>query len=208
MSADVDKIENKIKINNFSNKNNVFPLPPEKIPNPMIRQSYVKLYSLYNHCNTEKNNILETLKFETINYEEQKNYIEILKQTIDTFISKNDFSKITNFIKSINNNNSENNPDEFTSLIQKNLVPDSKFFFDLMKNKLDSEKYKKELVLAHVEVNQLKENINNFNKNNGNIGTKKEKNIDNLENVLNDLEKYKNNVRLLKNYNKDLNLKL
>lgn len=68
---------------------NSLPFPSvEKIPNEKLREAYSKLYQATNLILEEKEKIFDNLKRETIESEEQRNYIDILKQTIDTTIAK------------------------------------------------------------------------------------------------------------------------
>jgi succinate dehydrogenase flavin-adding protein (antitoxin of CptAB toxin-antitoxin module) len=70
------------------NRNNISFPPVEKIPNEKLREAYGRLYQSVKEIVDEKDQILDNLKRETIDNEEQRNYIEILKQTIDATISK------------------------------------------------------------------------------------------------------------------------
>ncbi len=79
----------KNKVNFLKENKNNFNFPSvEKIPNEKFREAYSKLYQYMKEVIEEKDEILEYFKRETIENEEQKNYIEILKQTIDTTITK------------------------------------------------------------------------------------------------------------------------
>ncbi len=53
-----------------------------------INTAYTNLQNNFKDLNMEKERILETLRKETLLNEEQKNYIEILKQTIESTINK------------------------------------------------------------------------------------------------------------------------
>lgn len=54
--------------------------------NDKIKQSYLIIQNKYKILQQEKDSILNTLRNETIINEEQRNYIEILKRTLETNI--------------------------------------------------------------------------------------------------------------------------
>lgn len=79
----------KNKVTFIKENKNTFNFPSvEKIPNEKLKEAYSKLHQNMKELIVEKDEILEYFKRETIENEEQKNYIEILKQTIDTTITK------------------------------------------------------------------------------------------------------------------------
>ena len=53
-----------------------------------VNTAYITLQKNFKDLNFEKETILESLRKETLVNEEQKNYIEILKQTIESTINK------------------------------------------------------------------------------------------------------------------------
>jgi hypothetical protein len=70
----------------FVNQNE-FPLP-ERLPNEKVREAYSKLLSSYKELMFEKESLLKTLRSETLANEEQRNYIEILKQALESSLIK------------------------------------------------------------------------------------------------------------------------
>jgi hypothetical protein len=61
----------------------------ERIPNEKLREAYTKLAFSHKDLLNEKESLFKTLREETIINEEQRNYIEILKQTIESSLLKN-----------------------------------------------------------------------------------------------------------------------
>ena len=74
----------------FTEKNKTnFNFPSvEKVSNEKIREAYSKLHNYVKEIIEQKNQISENLRKETINNEQHRNYIDVLKQTIDSTISK------------------------------------------------------------------------------------------------------------------------
>lgn len=172
-----------------------FPLPPDKIPNESLRENYHKLFILHNDYLDEKNQILESLKIETINNEEQKNYIEILKQTIDSFVLKNGFANCLNKIKKsfyMNNKHSPQTPN------------DVDFLTEITQQRIEAEKSRKELVLSQALINELKREIDFLKQNNANMSSTKEKIIDNLENGIKELDQAKNKLKSVESENANI----
>jgi hypothetical protein len=66
---------------------NDFPMP-ERLPNEKVREAYHKLLTSYKELMYEKEDLHRTLREETLANEEQRNYIEILKQTIESSLIK------------------------------------------------------------------------------------------------------------------------
>ena len=75
------KKENTLDSSNFPSS--------ERIPNEKLREAYTKLAVSHKDLLNEKESLLKTLRDETIINEEQRNYIEILKQTIESSLLKN-----------------------------------------------------------------------------------------------------------------------
>ena len=72
---------------NKQSLNNSF-ISHDKIPNENLREAYSKLYKAYNNLIKEKEEIINNLRAETLINEEQRNYIEILKKTIESRTGK------------------------------------------------------------------------------------------------------------------------
>jgi hypothetical protein len=71
---------------------NEFPLP-ERLPNEKLREAYMRLLSSYKELMYEKEDLLKILREETLANEEQRNYIEILKQAIEGSLLKHGLSE-------------------------------------------------------------------------------------------------------------------
>lgn len=59
----------------------------DRVPQDKLKENYQRLQISYTTLLNEKEVILETLRTETLMNEEQRNYIEILKQTLESKIS-------------------------------------------------------------------------------------------------------------------------
>jgi len=172
---------------NLNNKAKAaLPLPTDTIQSEALRENYHKLFLLYNEQVAEKNQILETLKIETINNEEKKNYIEILKHTIDSFILKNGFANSLNQIKKSFYGKS-------TNITQAPCNVD--FLTEITQLRLDVEKSKKELVLSKALISELKTEVDFITKNNSNMVSTKEKLVENLENGIKELDEARNKLK-------------
>jgi len=182
---------------NFIAKNG-FPLSVENIPDENLRDEYHKLYLMYNDFFTEKNIILETLKMETITNEQQKNYIEILKQTIDSFIMKNNLNNILNQLKKHIN---EINNSSYNQMKNIQLPSNLDFLTEITQQKMELDKNRKELVFSQALINELKREIEFLNRNNSNMITTKEKIIENLEKGITELDQAKNKLKSYENEN-------
>ncbi len=60
----------------------------DRIPSEKLKESYTNLLFSYRELLHEKELILDSLRQETLNNEEQRNMIEILKQTIESSLFK------------------------------------------------------------------------------------------------------------------------
>lgn len=84
---------NSNKITNVHQKSPPFP-PFDSIPSNKYRDYYSNLLQSYRQLFEEKEQILMSLRQETIRNEEQKNHIEILKQTLESKIVKHGLSSL------------------------------------------------------------------------------------------------------------------
>ena len=167
-----------------NNNNNIQDTSTNTINMGNINEKYKILKEKYKKIKEENNRIIELLKEETKACEMQKNIIDLLKQAIDNDISKN--NEIKKYI-------TVDNIIDFTQL------------------KLESEQYRKELVLSQALVNSLKSEIEQLNKEKEEIknnynNLKYDNNYNDLEynNNYNNLEynnNYKNNNYKNNNYN-------
>ena len=68
----------------------------DKITPDKLREVYTILHFAYRDLTSEKESILESLRNETLQNEEQKNYIEMLKQAIESSIIKHGLAQFFN----------------------------------------------------------------------------------------------------------------
>ena len=128
------------------NKKNVEP-PYQKSSTSSIGNNDFKVQ--IDKLTEEKKALMESLKNEMIYNEEQRNYIQILKETIESNLYK---SGLANLIQSSKQYQSYDND----SLAD--------FFIDFNRNKSESEKYRKELNLANNVINDNKQEIKSIRK--------------------------------------------
>lgn len=195
------------------NLKNGFPFPADKIPNEFLRENYNKLFILYNENLEEKYQILETLKIETINNEEQKNQIDILKKMFENFIMENDFALVLNDIKKKYYKDTSKNYSTFNNT---KLPENIDFLVQISQQQLDLENSKEELMKSNNYNRDLKEeieylinkiksyenNINNTSLNSSNAY----KNTNNNQLIVgnNDFERIKDKLKLLETENQKL----
>ena len=165
--------------NEIIKNNNIHDISTTTINAGNINDKYKILKEKYKKIKEENKKIIEVLKEETKACEMQKNIIDVLQQAIDNDISKN--NELKKYI-------TVDNVVDFTQL------------------KMESEQYRKELVLSQALVNSLKsereqlnkekeEAMNNINmKNNNNINNNVDKNLEfKINDNLNDDEINDNN---------------
>ena len=127
---------------------------------------------IYNQLLNEKEEILENLRQEVLINQEQRNYIEILKQTIEQDLIKTGLMK---------------NLDESSK--KYNMKPVD-LIADYSKIKLENEKIKKDLIMEQVILTDIKNDLDNT----------KNENID-LKNKNNELDEEINMIKKLINGN-------
>ena len=66
----------------------IFP-PPERIPCEKLYEGYSKIYEAFNKISNDKDVAVISLQNEILINDQQRNYIEILKQTLDSNLIKN-----------------------------------------------------------------------------------------------------------------------
>ena len=169
--------------NDIIKNNNMHDISFATINAGNINEKYKILKEKYKKIKEENNKIIEVLKEETKACEMQKNIIDILQQAIESDICKN--NELKKYI-------SVDNIIDFTQL------------------KMESEQYRKELILSQALVNSLKSEIEQLNKekeqikinnnfyNNNNENSNDEEN-DNIQKFemnmnINNLDKNKNNI--------------
>ena len=152
--------------------------------------TYSALLESYTGNLTEKENILKSLRNETIQNEEQKNYIEILRQTIESQIFKNGLSNTLNMQKTYYKGKGEN-------------ISNVDIMIDINKLMNDSEKHRKDAVMSGVLVTELKQEINHLKKINEDFEVKYNRLKELKETVMYELEEQKGNNYLLESEKKD-----
>ena len=169
------KINNKYEILNDYNeiiKNNTNDVTNNTILVTNPNEKYKILKEKYKRIKEENKKIIEVLKDQTKACEMQKNIIKVLQQAIDNDILKN--SDIKKYI-------TIDNVVDFTQL------------------KLESEKYRKELVLSQALVNSLRSEIEQLNK-------EKEEGKNYFEGINNNIEGIGKNIDYSKFNNNNMNI--
>lgn len=156
--------------------------------NDLIK-NYNKIKKEYQELLIEKENSIKLLREESIINEEQKNYIEILRQTIESNIFKNGLQTMLNLQKPHYKDN------------VKNSISNVDIMIDMNKLLNDSEKYRKEGVLKDVLINELRQEINHLEKSKEDLTVKNNRFNEIKESLLFELEQLKEKYNsLLKNY--------
>lgn len=207
---------------NFNSPNNANLLQTgylDKLPVDKIKENYQKLFAQLKETQADREQVLDLLRNETLNNEEQRNYIEILKQTIESSILKQGLAPLlqqqkANYYNSNYNNNNNLNNNKSTDITQGNLsnlnlnnfssnnynnnnVSNLDVLIDISKLKGEAEKYRKELVLAQVLITELKQEIEFLNKANEDMNIKKERIKENLDSGLFELQEAQENLHRL-----------
>jgi chromosome segregation ATPase len=176
------------KFSNLNNSNketlskNMSDFPrAEKIPNDNLRDSYNKIWNQFKEISKEKEQLMDSLKKETIRNEEQRNYIEILRQTIDSSLNKLGLNQLIN-------NQKNNFPKHFQN---------TDIIVECTRYKSESEINKKENIILNIKINELKQEIEYLTKANQEMHIKKEKIRETLETGIKELEVAKERVKKL-----------
>jgi hypothetical protein len=185
------KSQSSVTLNNKILFPNEIP-PVDKVPNDKLRETYVKIYSSYIEVYQEKEQILETLRNETITNEEQRNYIEILRQTIESSIVKNGLTPYLQVLKQSNSQfYSSNNKMKQTEPSNVDLI------IDISKIKAESDKFRKELIMAQVLITELRQEVEFLKKANEDMNIKKDRIKETLDTGIKELDQAKDKVRSL-----------
>ena len=145
---------------------------PALLNNDQYREQYTKLYISFKDLTREKEQILESLRKETINNEEQRNYIEILRNTLESNILKAGIAPLLNAQK-IHYSKETTNID---------------ILVDAAMIKVEAEKFRKELLLSQILNNELKQEFELIKKNYEEALIRNEKLKEEIENLLNEIE--------------------
>ncbi len=135
---------------NKQSLNNSF-ISHDKIQNENLREAYSKLYKAYNNLIKEKEEIINNLRAETLINEEQRNYIEILKKTIESRTGK--------LLSSNTISNSKSTP-------YLNNALNDEMLQDIARLQTEIDKYKRELINLRNSISELNEMLDNSNRDN------------------------------------------
>lgn len=157
-----------------------FPIS-DKIPSnyEKLKDLYVKLLMNHNELLKEKEEIFESIKSETLINEEQRNYIELLKQTLE--------SKMGKIGSNIVNQNQR--------YYQNNDVSGADILIDFINIKNESENYRKELIISQALINELKEEIDSLKSAKNEIISSQEKIFKNYDKSSNEIENLKQKMK-------------
>ena len=167
----------------------IFP-PPERIPCEKLYEGYSKIYEAFNKILNDKEVAVVSLQNEILINDQQRNYIEILKQTLESNLIKNGMkSQVDIFNKILKKKNSEeviNNLDNMCEYYEElfNVVGLNKKIEDL---------YKQNNILE-LENNKLLCNIKDLNERNNIF---REQINNSLKNGINELEQAKFKIKEL-----------
>jgi len=192
----------------------IFP-PPERIPVEKLYEGYSKLYEAFNKISNDKEVAIVSLQNEILINDQQRNYIEILKQTLESNLVKNGIkSQIDLYNKIQNKTKSEECINSLDSLCECY----EELFNVVGLNQKIEDLYKQNNSLE-LENNKLKSDINDLNNRNEifreQINDSLKSGIKELEQAkyrIKDLEEQKkgliNENKMLKEYNDKLNQQL
>jgi hypothetical protein len=164
----------------------IFPTP-DKVPTnyDKLKDLYIKLLINHNEILQEKDELVEALKNETVACEEQKNYIELLKQTLE-----NKIGKISSGI--VNHNQKYYDSDDITS---------TDILIDFVNLKNESENYRKELIISQVLINELKEEIERLKSSKSEVLNSQQIMFENYEKAEEEIESSKQKVKEIEKEN-------
>ena len=211
MSESRDKILKTLK----EQKNLLIFPPPERIPVEKLYEGYSKLYEAFNKISNDKEVAIVSLQNEILINDQQRNYIEILKQTLESNLVKNGIkSQIDLYNKIQNKTKSEECMNSLDSLCECY----EELFNVVGLNQKIEDLYKQNNSLE-LENNKLKSDINDLNNRNEifieQINDSLKSGIKELEQAkyrIKDLEEQKkgliNENKMLKEYNDKLNQQL
>ena len=173
----------------------IFP-SPERIPVEKLQEGYSKLYEAFNKVSNDKEVAIVSLQNEILINDQQRNYIEILKQTLESNLVKNGlksqieiYDKINKKIKS---EECINNLDSMCECYED-------LFNVVGLNQKIEELYKQNNNLE-LENNKLKSDINDLNEKNELF---KEQINDSLKSGIKELEQAKNKIKDLEQQKKN-----
>ena len=167
----------------------IFP-PPERIPCEKLYEGYSKLYEAFNKVSNDKEVAVVSLQNEILINDQQRNYIEILKQTLESNLLKNG---IKSQVEIYNKIQKKKNSEEFINNID-NICEGYEELFNIVGLNKKIEDLYKENNLLELENNKLKCDIKDLN-NRNNIFREQINNS--LKNGINELEQAKFKIKEL-----------
>ena len=191
----------------------IFP-PPDRIPCEKLYEGYTKLYEAFNKISNDKEVAVVSLQNEILINDQQRNYIEILKQTLESNLLKNGIKSQIELYNKINkkrnNNENINNLDNMQECYEE--------LFDVVGLNKKIEDLFKQNNLLELENNKLINDLRDLNNRNNLF---REQINDSLKSGIQELEQTKFKIKelesqkqelleennLLKQYNDKLKLK-
>jgi len=174
----------------------IFP-SPDRIPCEKLYEGYTKLYEAFNKISNDKEVAVVSLQNEILMNDQQRNYIEILKQTLETNLLKNGMkSQLEMYSKIQKEKNSEeclNNEDNTQDCYEEifNTVGLNKKIEDLFRQNKVLEIENNKLV---IDIKELTEKNNTF----------REKINKSLKNGIKELEQAKYKIKELESQNQQI----
>ncbi len=124
----------------------------DKLPVDKVKEAYSKLLENFHALQDEREAIIQSLREETLLNEEQRNYIEILRQTLESQLIKNGLSTLK-----------------------------LDYVIDLAIIKDECERYRKELIMSKLIIDEMKSDIEILNKTNEELESHNYKSSDIIE---------------------------
>ena len=174
----------------------IFP-PPDRIPCEKLYEGYSKLYEAFNKISNDKQVAIVSLQNEILINDQQRNYIEILKQTLESNLIKNG---IKSQIEIYNKIQKKKNSEECVKNLDNMCECYDELFNVVGLNQKIEDLYKQNNALE-IENNKLKSDINDL-KNRNNVF--REQINDSLKIGIKELEQAKYKIKDLEGQKKDL----
>ena len=174
----------------------IFP-PPDRIPCEKLYEGYSKLYEAFNKISNDKQVAIVSLQNEILINDQQRNYIEILKQTLESNLIKNG---IKSQIEIYNKIQKKKNSEECVKNLDNMCECYEELFNVVGLNQKIEDLYKQNNALE-IENNKLKSDINDL-KNRNNVF--REQINDSLKIGIKELEQSKYKIKDLEGQKKDL----
>ena len=174
----------------------IFP-PPDRIPCEKLYEGYSKLYEAFNKISNDKQVAIVSLQNEILINDQQRNYIEILKQALESNLIKNG---IKSQIEIYNKIQKKKNSEECVKNLDNMCECYEELFNVVGLNQKIEDLYKQNNALE-IENNKLKSDINDL-KNRNNVF--REQINDSLKIGIKELEQAKYKIKDLEGQKKDL----